>query len=68
MTDDETTMVRKLAYMLDASIDALDKAAAIEKRREEGKTMRQITERERAKNARKLVDEAMAMIGEAIPS
>lgn len=49
--------LERLVLLLDASIEALDAAAAAEKRREAGKVLRQITAQERAKTARKLVRE-----------
>lgn len=53
----------RMVFLLDASIEALDAAAAAEKRREDGKTLRQITKQERAKTARALVAEMAKKYG-----
>ena len=53
----------RMIFLLDASIDALDAAAAREKRRESGKFMRQITEQERAKTVRSFVPEMAKKYG-----
>ena len=55
-------LIQRLAMMLDACEDALNAAAKAEARRENGKALRQITEQERAKHARKLVAEAEAFL------
>ena len=53
----------RMVFLLDASIEALDAAAALEKRREAGKTMRQITQQERAKTVRGFVPEMAKKYG-----
>lgn len=55
-------LIRRLAMMLDGALVLMDKEAAAEKRREAGKTLRQITAQERAKHARKLLDEAASAL------
>jgi len=58
MERSDREIITSLVLMLDASIEALDAAAALERKREAGKALRQITWQERANNARKLVREA----------
>lgn len=63
MTDTSTTqdhreLVRRLAMLLDGCLELLDEAAERERRREEGKAMRQITMQQRAETARGLIREA----------
>lgn len=61
---DHRDLIRRLAMMLDGCLDLLDAAAARERRREEGKTLRQITMQDRAETARELLDEADKALGE----
>ena len=53
----------RLVMLLDASQDALDAAAKAEARRERGKTLQCITEQERAKTARAVVQDISAKYG-----
>lgn len=55
ITIDQADLVRTV-LLLDAAQEALDAAAAREKKREAGKTMRCITEQDRAKIARDHVE------------
>lgn len=48
--------MHRALLLLDASIDALDAAAAREKKREAGKSLRQITEQQRAETVREFVE------------
>ena len=50
----------RIIMLLDAADDALTAAADLEKRREAGKPMRQITAQERAKGTRETVAEMIA--------
>jgi len=52
--------LQRMILMLDAAEDALDKAALAEKKREQGKKLRQITEQSRATATRKFVAEMAA--------
>ena len=54
---------QRLAMLLDAALPALDKEAAAEKRREEGKPMRQITAQSRAKGVREAIAKAEREFG-----
>jgi hypothetical protein len=65
MTNDEKHLMTRLAFMLDASIEALDAEAKREAKREAGKSLRQITAQERAKAAVELVEEAFDALGMA---
>lgn len=56
-------LIRCLAYGLDACLDHLNAAAAREKRREEGKALRSVTEQQRAEMASKAVAEAFGLLG-----
>ena len=56
-------LIRRLAFALDASLDHLDRQAAAEKRREAGKSLRSITEQQRAEMAHKAVAEAFDVLG-----
>ncbi len=49
--------LHRMVLLLDASLDALDRAAAAEKRREAGKPMRETTEQGRAATVREFVAE-----------
>lgn len=51
-------LIRRLAMLLDAALEDLDRAAERERRAETGKPMRQITKQQRAEAARKAVAEA----------
>ena len=62
MGDNAEYLIRRMAMVLDGSLDALDSAAASEKRREAGKALRQITAQQRAKVARELIAEAEAFL------
>lgn len=53
----------RLAMLLDAALPALDKEAALEKKREEGKAMRCITAQERAKGVREAIAKADGIFG-----
>jgi hypothetical protein len=55
-------LIRRLAMVLDGSLDLLDRAAEAERRREAGKRMRQITMQQRAEVARELLAEADAYL------
>ena len=52
--------MKRMIMLLDAAADALTAAASLEKRREEGKLMRQITEQQRAKATRRLAAQMKA--------
>ncbi len=62
MTEDTKYLITRLAMMLDGCLDLLDAAAKAEARREAGKPLRQITQQQRAKHARKLLAEAEAFL------
>ena len=55
-------LIRRMAMLLDASLPALEAAAAREKRREAGKRLRQITEQQRLNAAIEMVAEAEAYL------
>lgn len=55
--------LRRTILLLDAAQDALDEAAAREKKREAGKPLRQITEQQRAESTRAHVAKLMAEFG-----
>lgn len=55
--------IRQLVVLLDAAIPLLDAEADKEAKREEGKAMRQITARNRARTARQLVQDAAKEFG-----
>jgi hypothetical protein len=55
-------LIRRLAMVLDGTLDLLDRAAEAERRREAGKRMRQITMQQRAEVARELLAEAGAYL------
>ena len=55
-------LFERMALLMDASLDALDAAAALEKRRESGKSMRQVTEQERAKTVRTVLAWAVKLM------
>jgi hypothetical protein len=55
-------LIRRLAMVLDGTLDLLDRAAEAERRREAGKRMRQITMQQRAEVARELLAEADAYL------
>lgn len=61
---DAHELIRRLAMVLDGALDALDREAAAEKRREAGKPMRQITAQQRAEVARELIAEAGQFLAE----
>ena len=63
MDEDTKYLIRRLAMLLDACQDDLDRKAEAEKRRETGKPLRQITAQQRAEAARKLVAEAAKAVG-----
>lgn len=54
---------QRLAMLLDASLPALDKEAALERKREEGKTMRCVTAQGRAKGVREAIAKAAGIFG-----
>lgn len=60
---DQTDLIRRLAYALDACLVHLDQQAERERRAEEGKPVRQITKQERAKMAHLAVTEAFDLLG-----
>lgn len=55
---DAHELIRRLALLLDGCTELLEKEAAKEKRREEGKALRQITMQQRVKAVRDVLDEA----------
>lgn len=55
-------LLTRLTLLLDGALPLLDREAAAEARREAGKTLRQITARERAKAAREVLAEAMQVL------
>lgn len=59
----ERPFARHLAMLLDASIPALEKAALAERRREDGKSLRCITDQERLKAAEEAVSKANKLFG-----
>jgi len=56
-------LIRRLAFAVDASLPYLDKQASAEKRREEGKPLRNVTCQQRAVMAHKAVAEAFDLLG-----
>lgn len=60
---DQKDLIRRLAYGLDACLDHLAKEAEKERRREEGKSLRQITNRQMHGMAHDAVVEAFALLG-----
>ena len=52
--------LQRMILLLDAAEDALDKAALAEKKRERGKSLRQVTAQDRAIATRKFVAEMAA--------
>lgn len=63
----ERPHARRLAMLLDASIPALEKAAKAERRREDGKSLRCITDQERLKAVEEAVLKADELFGSIIP-
>ena len=59
----ERPFALQLALLLDASIPALEKAAAAERRREDGKSLRCITDQERLKAVEEAVAKAEQLFG-----
>lgn len=59
----ERPFALQLALLLDASIPALEKAAAAERRREDGKSLRCITDQERLKAVEEAVAKADKLFG-----
>jgi hypothetical protein len=59
----ERPFALQLALLLDASIEALEKAAETERRREAGKSMRCIADQERLKAVRESVAKAEKLFG-----
>jgi type II secretory pathway component PulF len=59
----ERPFARQLAMLLDASIPALEKAARAERRREDGKSLRCITDQERLKAVEEAVAKADELFG-----
>lgn len=63
MTEPHANLIRKLAMSLDTCMDLVHKAAEAERRREEGKSLRNITWQNRVPAFRDLVDAAdMALL------
>lgn len=56
----------RAVLLLDAALEALDAAAEREKRREAGKSLRNITEQQRAETVREFLTEMEAEYGVAI--
>ena len=63
MDQDTKYLIQRLAILLDAAQPLLDREAAAEKRREAGKSLRQITAQQRADAAREIVAKADALVG-----
>lgn len=59
----ERETIRRLVVLLDAATPLLDIEAAKEARREEGKTIRQVTAQNRAKAAKQLVQDIAKEFG-----
>lgn len=59
---DQKDLIQRLAILLDACTDHLDRLAEQEKRREEGKSLRSITHQKRAASARDALDEAWNLL------
>lgn len=58
MTPDSKDLIQRLTVALDGCLPMLEVEAAKEKRREAGKSLRQITMQQRHRHVRELVDEA----------
>lgn len=58
-------LMRRLVLLLEAALPLLDREAAAEKRREDGKALRKTTAQSRARSARKTVEEALEALGVA---
>lgn len=67
MTDIDEYDFTRAVMLLDAALDALDAAAEREKRREAGKSLRSITEQERAKTAREFLAEVDDKYADLLP-
>lgn len=66
MPMDPRETIRQLTLILDAALPLLDRAAANEFRRESGRALRQVTAQDRAKRARKLIEDVTAEFGIAL--
>lgn len=62
----ERPFARHLAMLLDASIPALEQAAKTERRREDGKSLRCITNQERLKAVEEAVSKADKLFGSIV--
>lgn len=68
MSDDEQKdLIRQLAMLLDNCLPHLRAKAAKEKRQEEGKSLRRITDQKIAARAEEAIDKAFALLGEGRP-
>jgi len=60
---EHSDLIRRLAFTLESALPYLDRQAAVEKRTEEGKPLRNITMQQRAQVAREAVQEAYQLLG-----
>jgi hypothetical protein len=62
-----TELIRRLTFILEAALPSLDKLAEDEARREAGKAMRSITNKQRAAAAHRAVQDGYRVLGMEVP-
>jgi hypothetical protein len=67
MDSQATELVRRLTFILEAALPSLDKLAEDEARREAGKGLRQITNKQRAAAAHRAVQDGYRALGMEMP-